>query len=36
MISTRLHRSPFKEIWLYAGYCFDDDGNNGEYSIIFD
>ncbi len=25
--------SSFKEIWLYTGYCSDNDGNNAEYSL---
>lgn len=33
-ISERLSESPFKEIWLYTGYCSDWDGNNGQYTII--
>ena len=24
---------PFPEIWLYTGYCSDDDGNNAEFSF---
>ncbi|HDY7669516.1 TPA: hypothetical protein RQK01_002325 [Vibrio vulnificus] len=24
----------FPEVWLYTGYCSDDDGNNSDYSFI--
>lgn len=33
-ISERIDGSPFREIWLYTGYCSDWDGNNGQYTII--
>jgi len=33
VLAARLRRSPFKEIWFYNGYCSDDDGNNGEYTM---
>jgi hypothetical protein len=25
---------PFKEVWIYVGYCSDLNGNNAEYSLI--
>ena len=26
--------TPFPEIWLYTGYCSDNDGNNAEFSFM--
>lgn len=33
-INDVLKKSSFKEIWIYTGYCSNEDGNNAEYSFI--
>jgi hypothetical protein len=25
---------PFPEIWVYTGYCSNDDGTNAEFSLL--
>lgn len=32
-IEKTTDKSNFREIWLYTGYCSDNDGNNAEYSL---
>lgn len=32
-ISDLVNESSFREIWLYTGYCSDNDGNNAEFSL---
>jgi len=32
-LESYLNDLPFREIWLYTGYCSDDDGNNAEFSF---
>jgi hypothetical protein len=27
-------RSEFAEVWVYTGYCSDDDGNNAEFTLF--
>ncbi len=33
-IEKMTDKSSFREIWLYTGYCSDNDGNNAEYSLV--
>lgn len=32
-IEDLLSKSSFREIWLYTGYCSDNNGNNAEFSL---
>ena len=32
-IEKHLQNMPFQEVWLYTGFCSDDDGNNAEFSF---
>lgn len=33
-LETLAVRSDFAEVWVYTGYCSDDDGNNAEFTLF--
>ena len=33
-ISAMAAESGFAEVWIYTGYCSDDDGNNAEFTLL--